>query len=235
LSFKIKPLKHKKRLPLCYLSSPSLNSNTFQPKSLSASWWILIFLLTALLIGAAFISFHRSERRYPIKELPIGEVPDFSFTTQEGKTMTKADLHGKIWIADFIFTRCVGPCPMLTSRMMELSSKLAKNHEVKLISVSVDPAYDTPEVLADYARNIHANPQQWIFLTGPLPQITSFIQGGMKQPLAIESDGAPAHSLRLMVVDRNGMIRSYSDGNDPEVVQKILMKVGDLLREPSQK
>lgn len=212
-----------------------MNSNTFQPKSLSVSWWILIFLLTTLLIGAAFVSFHRSEQRYQSKVLPIGEVPDFSFTTQEGKRITKADLHGKIWIADFIFTRCVGPCPMLTSRMMELSSKLSKNQEVKLISVTVDPAYDTPEVLADYARTTHANPKQWIFLTGPLPQITSFIQGGMKQPLAIEPDGAPAHSLRLMVVDRDGMIRSYIDGNDPEVIQKILMQVGDLLREPSQK
>ncbi len=212
-----------------------MNSKTSPSPSFSLFGWGVVFFIALLLIGAAAVTFHRAERRTVSKNLPIAEVPDFSFTTQEGKTLTKADLAGKIWIADFIFTRCAGPCPLLTSRMIELSSRLSKNHEVKLVSVTVDPAYDTPEVLARYASNIHADPTQWFFLTGPLSKITSFVQLGMKQPLATEPEGMPAHSTRLMLVDRHGMIRSYGDGNNPEVVQQLLMDIGNLLREPSQR
>ncbi len=207
--------------------------NTSPSSSFSLFGWGVVFFIALLLIGAAAVTFHRAERRAPSTELPIAEVPNFSFTTQEGKTFTKADLAGKIWIADFIFTRCAGPCPLLTSRMIELSSRLSKNHEVRLVSVTVDPTYDTAEVLARYAANIHADPSQWIFLTGPLSEITSFIKGGIKQPLATEPEGMPAHSTRLMVVDDHGMIRNYYDGNDPEVVQKLLMEIGSLLRERS--
>ena len=166
---------------------------------------------------------------------PIAEVPEFSFTTQEGKTLTKADLAGKIWVVDFIFTRCAGPCPVLTSRMGELASKLSKNQEIKLVSLSVDPTYDTQEVLATYASNIHANPEQWFFLTGPLKDVAAFTMQGMKQPLVVEPGGMPNHSTRLMLVDKDGMIRSYHEGNDPEVVQKLLMDIGNLLREKKEK
>lgn len=209
--------------------------NSPEPHRFPVLGWIVLFLIAALLLGAAFISFHRVERGALPKDPPIAVVPDFSFTTQEGKTLTKSDLAGKIWIADFIFTRCAGPCPLLTSRMIDLSSKLSKNREVKLVSVTVDPAYDTPEVLARYASTIHADPTQWFFLTGSLPEVTSFIKEGMKQPLATEPEGMPAHSTRLMVIDDHGMIRKYYDGNDPEVVQKLLIEIGNLLRERSQK
>ena len=177
------------------------------------------------------MSFCKSERRIAAMGEPIAAVPDFSFTTQEGKTLTKPDLLGKIWVADFIFTRCSGPCPLMTSRMVELSSKLAKNKDVKLVSVSVDPTYDTPKVLAAYASNVHADPAQWFFLTGPLKDVASFTQQGMKQALVFEPGGAPNHSARLMVVDGKGMLRSNHDGNDPEVVQKVLTDIGNLLRE----
>ncbi|MFZ4115637.1 MAG: SCO family protein [Chthoniobacterales bacterium] len=210
-----------------------MNSNNSSAPSFSLFGWGIVFLIALLLIVAAAVTFHRAERHTISKKLPIAEVPDFSFTTQEGKMLTKADLTGKIWIADFIFTRCAGPCPLLTSRMIELASRLSKNHEVKLVSVTVDPTYDTSEVLARYASNIHADPTQWFFLTGPLSEINTFVKEGMKQPLAAEPEGMPAHSTRLMLVDRHGMIRGYYDGNNPEVVQQLLVDIGTLLREPS--
>ena len=185
-----------------------------------------------LLLGAAFISFRKGESQTRFSEPPIAEVPDFTFTTQEGKTFTRADLLGKVWVADCIFTRCQGPCPIMTSHMAELSSKLSKCHDVKLVSITVDPTYDTPTILAAYAANIHANPAQWIFLTGPLDKVSLFTQQGMKQSLVFDAGGTPNHSTRLMLVDKDGMIRSYHDGNDPEVIQKVLTDVGSLLREP---
>lgn len=202
-----------------------------QPRSIPAFGWVLIFAVAAIFITIAAFFFRKSERCAPCKEPVIAAVPDFSFTTQEGKTFTRADLAGKIWIADFIFTSCMGPCPMMTARMLEISSKLAKNPDVKLVSVTVDPEHDTPEVLAKYAANIHADPHQWFFLTGPFKEIASFSQQGLKQPLALEAGSKPNHSTRLIIVDRNGMIRYCPDGNDPEVVQKALIIIGDLLRE----
>ena len=181
------------------------------------------------------MTFHKSERRISAMEPPIAAVPDFSFTTQEGKILTKADLLGKVWVANFIFTRCQGPCPIMTSHMAELAGKVSKAPNVKLVSVSVDPLNDTPEVLAKYASNIHADPAQWIFLTGPIKEVASFAQQGMKQSLVIEEGSAPTHSTRFMVVDPAGMIRTSHDGNDPELVQKLLIDIGNLLRENTKK
>lgn len=175
--------------------------------------------------------FRKSEQRSTMKEPPIAEVPDFSFTTQEGKTLTKTDLLGKVWVIDFIFTRCAGPCPVMTSHMVELAAKVAKIPNVKLVSLSVDPTYDTPAVLARYSARIHADPIQWYFLTGPSEKVTAFIQGGMKQPFVTESGSMPTHSTRFLVVDQAGMIRSCHDMSDPEMEQKILSDIGSLLRE----
>ncbi len=177
--------------------------------------------------------FRKSEHHASMTTPPIAEVPDFSFTTQQGQTLTKQDLLGKVWVVDFVFTRCAGPCPIMASRMAELASKVAKLPNVKLVSISVDPSYDTPEVLAQYAANIHADPKQWYFLTGPSEAITTFIQRGMKQPLVTEPGSMPTHSTRFMVVDQSGMIRTCHDISDPEMIQKVLIDVGNLVRHPS--
>lgn len=177
----------------------------------------------------------KSEQRSSMMTPPIAEVPDFQFTTQEGKPLTKADLLGDVWIADFIFTRCAGPCPIMTSHMIALAAKLQKIKNVKLVSVSVDPLYDTPSVLSQYAASIHANPKQWYFLTGSLNEVTSFAQQGMKQSVVREPGAMPNHSTRFLIIDQKGMIRSYYDVTDPEVEQKILVDVGKLVRHPSKK
>ncbi len=210
-----------------------MDSSSSPRPSFSLLGWGVIFLIATLLIGAAALTFRRVEKNHhhPREHPFLAEIPPFSFTTQEGRMLRKEDLLGKIWIADFIFTRCAGPCPLLTSRMLELSSRLTNNPQVKLVSITVDPLYDTPEVLHRYASTIHADPSRWFFLTGPLPAMSTFIQEGMKQPLAIDPEGTPNHSTRLMLVDRQGMIRGYEEGSDPEVVQKLLTKIGDLLRE----
>ncbi|MFI0347985.1 MAG: SCO family protein [Chthoniobacterales bacterium] len=222
------------------MNSPQpFNSSTPQhssePSRFSKRGWVILFLVVALLIGWAFLKFHQAEHRVATTLPDLVTVPDFSFTTQEGKLLTKADLAGKIWIADFIFTQCAGPCPIMTSRMAELSSRMAKVPDVRLVSVSVDPEHDTPEVLAHYAANVHANPVQWSFLTGSAKEIADFTIHGMKQSLVMEPGGMPTHSTRLMIVDGHGIVRAYYDGNDPEVVQKILIDVGDLLREQNKK
>ena len=166
----------------------------------------------------------------------ISEVPAFTLTDQAGRTVTLADLKGKMWVANFIFTRCKGPCPLSTLRMAELNKGLAKaRKDVQLISFTVDPDYDTPSVLADYAKQSGADPAYWQFLTGPNTAIKDIVVKGLLQPLAKEPDGTPAHSTRFVIVDANGWLRGYQDSADPEAVQKLMIDLGDLLRESKNK
>src|SRR5215217_5286728 len=84
-----------------------------------------------------------------------GTVPTFQLTNQNGQPFGSGQLAGKIWIADFIYTTCPGPCPMISGRMSELQKPLAKS-DVHLVSFSVDPVKDTPAVLRDYAAKLQA-------------------------------------------------------------------------------
>ncbi len=198
--------------------------------------WVVAFLLIALLITGAASIFRHAERKSSDQLPVLASVPDFHFTTQDGKTLSRADLLGKVWVADFIFTRCAGPCPMMSSRMAEVSRELKKADNVRLVSVSIDPEHDTPEVLKGYASRLQADLGHWIFLTGPKSAIQEFTTRGMLQALATDSSGIPTHSTRFLVVDRDGQLRKTRNLDEPELVQKLLMDIGDLLREtPSNK
>jgi cytochrome oxidase Cu insertion factor (SCO1/SenC/PrrC family) len=156
--------------------------------------------------------------------LPVlGAVPDFSLTDRSGRTVTAGDLRGHVWIADFIFTRCPDICPALTHRMALLQEVLAAPPEpVRLVSISVDPEHDTPEVLDAYARRMGAR-EHWDFLTGPRDAVAALLRDGFK--VAFASDGpatAPiTHSDRFVLVDRDRRIRGYYHGNDADDVARL--------------
>ena len=197
--------------------------------------WVIAFLAAALLIGLAYVSLKNTRPATPSVPLEkFALVPEFKLTDQSGATFGSADLQGKIWIANFIFTRCKGPCPLISTRMAELNGKLKKIHdEVKLVSFTVDPEHDTPEVLSKYGANLGANPADWKFLTGTPEATNEITLKGLLQPLAKEPDGTPAHSQRFVIVDDEGWIRGFQNGEDPEVVQKLMVDIGELLRESS--
>ena len=201
------------------------------PKRLPFAAWVIAFVVAGVLIFGASRLFRSSERHDVEAMPPIGEIPAFRFTTQEGKSLTKEDLIGKVWVADFVFTRCNGPCPVMTSRMAELAKGLAKAKDVRVVSITVDPEHDTPAVLADYASRMDADPSRWIFLTGPKPEIDAFARKGMFQVLAYDDNGMPTHSTRFLVIDRAGRIRRTRNLDEPELVQKLFMDIGNLLRE----
>jgi protein SCO1/2 len=197
--------------------------------------WIVAFLAAAGLIGLAYLSL-KSMRppALPSNLEKISKVPGFQLTDQTGKSITLDDLKGKIWAANFIFTRCKGPCPITTLRMQELHTKLKKARgNVALVSFTVDPEYDTPEILKTFGEQQGAEPASWKFLTGTPDAIQKIVVAGLLQPLAKEPDGTPAHSTRIVLVDREGWLRGYQDGLDPEAVQKLMVDIGELLREGS--
>src|SRR6266702_1962798 len=161
-----------------------------------------------------------------------GTVPEFVLLNQDGKNFGSAQLRGKIWIADFIYTTCPGPCPMISTRMSELQKPLEKT-DVHIVSFSVDPEKDTPEVLRGYAEKLHAEPKRWDFLTGPKPTIYKLSHDGFKLAISDGSDaeGIPVHSTRMVLVDRQGQIRGYYEATEADAMTKLLADTNHLLRE----
>jgi protein SCO1/2 len=104
---------------------------------------------------------------------------------------------------------------------------------VEVVSFTVDPEYDTAAILKAYGEQQGADPSVWKFLTGTPDAIQKIVVNGLLQPLAKEPDGAPAHSTRIVLVDGKGWLRGYRDGLDPEAVQKLMVDIGELLRENS--
>lgn len=141
----------------------------------------------------------------------LGTVADFSLTDQSGHAVTLADLKGRPWIADFVYTTCPGPCPVLSRELRTLSRSLPSRLQV--VSFTVDPATDTPAVLARYAADLQADPQRWHFLTGPADVLDTLLVGSFHVPVD-RSNGAPVHSNHFVLVDADGRIRGYYDGTD---------------------
>ena len=161
-----------------------------------------------------------------------GTVPAFQLVNQNGQPFGSAQLTGKIWIADFIYTTCPGPCPMISSRMSELQKPLEKS-DVRLVSFSVDPEKDTPQVLRSYAEKLQAEPARWDFLTGAKSTIYKLSHDGFKLAVSDGSDerGIPVHSTRMVLVDRHRQIRGYYDAAEADAVTKLLADTNHLLRE----
>ncbi len=166
----------------------------------------------------------------------LGPAPEFTLTTQRGTTLSRADLQGTVWVADFMFTRCQGICPILTQRMGTVQTALEGTEGWKLVSFSVDPEYDTPEVLTAYAAEHGADPDRWVFLTGDRSVIYPLITDGFH--LAVEdSTGNPEnpdepvlHSSRFVLVDGTGEIRGYYDALDQASVDRLTGDVKRLVR-----
>ncbi|MFO0805040.1 MAG: SCO family protein [Gemmataceae bacterium] len=180
----------------------------------------------------------------PLDDLayPVGS---FSLTERDGRTVTEKDLHGKVWIASFVFTRCMGNCPAVTATVRELQSKI-DHPDVRFVTFTVDGEHDTPGELKKYADRYRADPKRWLFLTGSEKTIHALLMEKFKQsagdkPKAGEDPltALDTHSTRLSVVDKKGVIRGIYEGmrneNHPgafEDGQKRLQeKVNALLQE----
>jgi protein SCO1/2 len=199
----------------------------------SAAWKATLILIPIVTAGLLFWL-----RQYQVQQLsnrPLsshGTLPNFELVNQDAQPFGSAQLAGKIWIADFIFTTCPGPCPIISTRMSELQRPLEKT-DVQLVSFTVDPEKDTPEVLRAYAEKLHAQPQRWNFLTGSREAIHSLSRDGFKLGLSDsdEEGGDPVHTTRFVLVDRRGTIRGYYDALAPDSVTKLLADANHLFRE----
>jgi len=199
----------------------------------SISWKITLILIPLVTLG--LLLWLRQIEVNALRQRGIssyGAVPHFQLINQEGQPFDSARLTGKIWIADFIYTTCPGPCPMISTRMSELQEPLEKT-DVHLVSFSVDPEKDKPEVLRGYAEKLRADPKRWDFLTGPKSTIYKLSHDDFKLAVSDGSDeaGIPVHSTRMVLVDRHGEIRGYYEATAADAVTKLLADTSHLLRE----
>jgi protein SCO1/2 len=181
----------------------------------------ILFVLAAVLLLIVYF------RPKTVELNILGQVKDFQLTNSEGKTVTLNDLKGKVWVADFFFTTCSGICPMMNTHMSHLYEIFKPYSEVRLVSFSVNPENDNPEVLKTYAKKFHADTQKWIFLTGSREALTkvaveSFKMGDIHEPIF--------HSSYFTLVDKQGRIRGYYDSTDPKNITKVISDLTQLLK-----
>ena len=213
------------------------------PEKMSRTLWVGVGLLIVILAVAWVLSRVSSQR--PRLDTPpvFGQVADFTLTNQNGGTVTLADLRGHVWVADIIFTRCAGPCPRMTRQVNMLQDALPSGSRTKLVTLTTDPEFDTPEVLKSYAARFEANPDRWMFLTGTKKEIAALAINSLKLT-AIEQkpedrkDSADLfiHSTIFVVVDKQARLRGIfepeGEGVDPARERgEILALVNQLERE----
>jgi protein SCO1/2 len=189
--------------------------------------------LAALLgIGLAVsLVFHAHRRAQALSSLPVypahrqlptlGKVPPFAFADADGRVIGESALLGHVWIADFIFTRCTIMCPIITAKMSLLRRSIPSAH-IRFVSFSIDPEYDTPDVLKAYAARWNADPR-WLLLSPPASQIAAFAQA-WNVPFQRTTDRQEPilHTSQLFLIDRHGRVRgAYGSLDDKDVLRLV--------------
>jgi len=209
------------------------------------TWMILIgFLLLILTLVLEFLLVGIKPGVARNLRLPVyGQVADFTLTNQTGRAVSLADLRGRVWVADIIFTRCPGPCLRMSRQMKELQDALPPSSRARLVSLTTDPDFDTPPVLKIYGDRFGADANRWMFLTGTKKEIGELAAGSLKLS-AVEkkpeerasADDLWVHSTIFVAVDKRGQLRGVcqtgGEGVDWQAEkQKILAAVKQLERE----
>ncbi|MBI4569111.1 MAG: SCO family protein [Planctomycetes bacterium] len=188
-------------------------------------------LVAAVMVAGLWGLAEYTRLRLPkFEPLPrLGQAPAFSLTDRSGATITRDSLRGRIWVADFIFTRCSTECRLMSAQMRELQDMLRPLRDVALVSFTVDPEYDTPEVLSRYANEYQADPGKWLMLTGDRDALLRLSNEGFRLhagEVAPDDAADPppprlTHSRRIVLVDRAAVIRAYYDGTEADVASRI--------------
>ncbi|WP_186992066.1 SCO family protein [Constantimarinum furrinae] len=150
----------------------------------------------------------------------IGEVPPFNFTNQNGNAISNSDYSGKVYVAEFFFTTCPSICPIMNRNMVIIQDEFYGNPNLGFASFSIDPAYDTPQVLKQYAENYKITSPNWHLLTGDKEEIFKLANEGFNLYVgeASEVEGGFEHSGFFALIDQDGKIRSRYDENGNPVI-----------------
>jgi len=186
-----------------------------------------LFWVAVVLVGLAVPVLNQVLRPAPAPLPVLGTLPDFRLLDQQGQPFGGAELKGYVWVAGFIFTRCPTICPAITARMAKVQHRARGIEQgFRLVSFSVDPGYDTPARLDEFARRYKASPRMWKLLTGPLDQMKTTVEDGLKIAMGSpqgETDFASLfHGTHFVLVDQQLRIRGYYDSNAADVEDRLL-------------
>ncbi len=170
--------------------------------------------------------------------LPVlSAISNFTLTNQFGEVVSRTDLDGSPWVADVIFTRCPSICPQMSFQMSRIQQALGSKSPTRLISITTDPQFDTPDILKNYGSRFAAVPGTWHFLTGPQAAINALIHQDLKL-IAMEKEEAEResandlynHSVLFAIVDKQGKLRRVVHANDTNfnVIDEIIATVSAL-------
>lgn len=214
------------------------------PEQLSRTLWVGVFLLLAFLGLAGLLSLAEMKReKLPLQVL--GSIADFTLTNQDGQVTTLADLTNHVWVADIIFTRCAGPCPHMTAQMKSLEDQLAADSDARLVTLTTDPGFDSPEILKRYGEHFGANFNHWTFLTGKPSEVAGLAAGSLKlgsTPVAPADQKSAAdlfiHTTIFVIVDKHARLRGFFETGgegvnwENSVRPNVLAAIRQLEREP---
>jgi len=194
--------------------------------------------LWAFFAGAVLLALLRPLLRFESPPPPpLWSLPSFTLVDQDGRPFGSDDLGGKVYVANFFFTRCPSICPAV----MESMSRLAERFEaagmggVRLVSISVDPNSDTPERLREYGARYGRNPSRWTLLTGEAGAVRKLLLEGFRVPMGEPAEIGEglydiAHTGKLVLVDAEGRVRGFYDAT-PGGVEEVFHRARQLLPE----
>jgi protein SCO1/2 len=213
--------------------TPAARQAQFARAEVIMSRLLAAVVLPAVLLAAGCATRPPSEEDSDSLYQDLGKVPPFRLTDQLGRTVTRDDLLGKVWVANFFFSHCAGDCSKTNATMARLQEDLAGWPDVRLVGFSVDPEDDTPAVLRAYGARWGNDPERWLMLTGPEKQMYALIQGGFKQAVQHNDKPRPGyevvHTFSLVIVDATGHVRGYTDGRDEAEIPRVEARVQDLV------
>jgi protein SCO1/2 len=194
-------------------------------KIVTTSLWAVIVLTMIALIASRSLA----RREFP----SLFPTPAFEFTDQNGRALKQSDLLGNVWIADFVFTHCAGPCPIMTSKLADVQKQVARR-DVKLVSFSVDPERDTPAVLKEYAQRFGADESRWSFLTGEKDKIYATAAAMKITAVPATKDAPIIHSELFLLVNRRGDVVGIYHSNDDSEMKKLVADATDLAEQTAK-
>ena len=201
-----------------------LETKMNQIKLMKALIWGSLLLI--LISGGTLIILKKNQSAQ--WQLPVfGTVPAFQFDECRGEPFGLDNMRGKINIVDFVFTRCQSACPVMTGKMIQLYEAFKDNDNVQFVSISVDPDYDTLEVLRKYAEDHGVTDKRWVFLRAPIEKVRWIAEKGF----LVSGDLPGLHSTKLILVDQKGRIRGYYDSYDNLVVETLKSHINNLVQQ----
>jgi protein SCO1/2 len=184
---------------------------------------IFVLIVAAILVlGGSVISTMAPSLQMPI----IGTTPAFELVDNQEQAFSSAELRNKVWVAGVFFTSCQATCPSLMRDLKKLEAKFADQKDLRIVLITVDPQYDTPKVLNEFARKYEVTQPRWNLLTGSKEQIEALVVDGFK---LVTREEPLLHSNRFLLVDGKGQLRGSYTGTDVEAMKELESDLRKLL------